>query len=72
MPNTVKESSTRKKSVSAPAIPPNDIASRAFELFSARGGAHGYDVEDWLRAERELISASAAPKKRVTRRTPAA
>ena len=30
------------------------IARRAYELFVARGGTHGYDIEDWLRAEREL------------------
>ena len=30
------------------------IARRAYELFLARGGAHGRDVEDWLQAEREL------------------
>jgi hypothetical protein len=30
------------------------IARRAFELFLARGGVHGHDVEDWLAAEREL------------------
>lgn len=30
------------------------VARRAFELFLARGGAHGHDVEDWLAAEREL------------------
>ena len=30
------------------------IASRAYELFVARGGADGQDLEDWLNAEREL------------------
>jgi hypothetical protein len=30
------------------------IARRAYELFAARGGEHGHDVEDWLQAEREL------------------
>jgi hypothetical protein len=30
------------------------IAARAYELFLENGGAHGYDVEHWLRAEREL------------------
>ncbi len=32
----------------------DDIARRAYELFMARGGTHGYDIEDWLKAEREL------------------
>jgi hypothetical protein len=30
------------------------VARRAFELFLARGGVHGRDIEDWLRAEREV------------------
>ncbi len=30
------------------------IALRAYERFVARGCQHGYDVEDWLGAEREL------------------
>jgi hypothetical protein len=30
------------------------IETRAFELFLARGGTHGHDVEDWLKAEHEL------------------
>ncbi|MFI5397447.1 MAG: DUF2934 domain-containing protein [Candidatus Binatia bacterium] len=35
---------------------PDHIAQRAFELFLARGATHGQDVEDWLRAERQLRS----------------
>jgi hypothetical protein len=31
-----------------------DIACRAYDLYLARGGGHGHDVEDWVRAEREL------------------
>ena len=34
-----------------------DIASRAYQLFQARGGEHGSDWEDWLQAERELRAA---------------
>ena len=30
------------------------IAERAYELYLARGGAHGNDWEDWLTAEREI------------------
>ena len=33
-----------------------DIARRAYELFLERGGEHGHDVEDWLRAESEIIA----------------
>ncbi|MGA8871878.1 MAG: DUF2934 domain-containing protein [Candidatus Acidiferrales bacterium] len=31
-----------------------DIARRAYELYVQRGGEPGNDVEDWLRAEKEL------------------
>lgn len=34
------------------------IALRAFEIFRARGGTDGYDLEDWLQAETELLHAS--------------
>ncbi len=30
------------------------ISRRAYEIYLARGGTHGYDIEDWLKAEREL------------------
>ena len=30
------------------------LAQRAYELYLARGGADGRDLEDWLIAEREL------------------
>ena len=32
------------------------IAVRAYELFLERGCAHGNDLDDWLRAEQELIA----------------
>ncbi|MEO8480916.1 MAG: DUF2934 domain-containing protein [Acidobacteriota bacterium] len=35
------------------------ITARAFARFEARGGLHGYDVEDWLEAEREEADAVA-------------
>ncbi len=37
------------------AEPTNErIAARAYELFLERGRDDGHDVDDWLRAEREL------------------
>jgi hypothetical protein len=30
------------------------VARRAFELYCERGYQNGYDVQDWLQAEREL------------------
>jgi HSP20 family protein len=47
-----------------PAVPPvleemnatfDKIRKRAFELFERRGGAPGFDVEDWIRAEHDLF-----------------
>jgi hypothetical protein len=32
------------------------IAERAYELYQHRGGHHGQDLEDWLTAEREVLS----------------
>jgi hypothetical protein len=38
-------------------IPTEEIATRAYELFMARGGVHGSDLDDWLLAESELVRA---------------
>ena len=32
-----------------------EIELRAYQIYLARGGAEGNDVEDWLQAERELL-----------------
>lgn len=32
------------------------IAERAYELYQHRGGHHGQDLEDWITAEREVLS----------------
>jgi hypothetical protein len=32
------------------------IAKRAFDLFVARGGEHGYHIADWLQAEKEILA----------------
>ena len=34
------------------------IEQRAYELFTARGGAHGHHSEDWLKAEKEILNGS--------------
>jgi hypothetical protein len=38
---------------SAP-VTDSEIAGYAYALSLSRGGAHGHDMEDWLRAERAL------------------
>jgi len=43
-----------------PAIDPNaleeSIRLRAWEIYTERGGGHGSDVDDWLRAETEILA----------------
>ena len=41
---------------------PEEIARRAHELYLQRGGEHGKDVEDWVRAEKELRDEPMAPR----------
>lgn len=38
--------------------PQAKIAERAHELFEYRGRVHGYDWEDWLQAEHEILGES--------------
>jgi Protein of unknown function (DUF2934) len=47
--------------IKTPALPPNpdEIRQRAHEIFIARGGGHGQDLDDWLKAESELKGARA-------------
>jgi hypothetical protein len=70
MTNSSRQTMGRKKAA-APPISPAEIAHRAFELFAARGGEHGHDVEDWLRAEQELSLAAPGPRRTASpRRAP--
>ena len=48
------EAAEIERSQPVTSIPIEDISRRAYELFLERGGAHGADIDDWLRAEREL------------------
>ncbi len=50
-----KTPSTPTNVVAARSGPTDEqIARRAYELFLARGGLHGYHEQDWFQAEREL------------------
>ena len=45
------------------------IEKRAYELFVQRGGAHGFAMEDWLNAEKEILGAAQTrPKKTIRKR----
>ena len=39
----------------------NDIARRAYDLYLARNGEPGHEIDDWLQAERELREAANSP-----------
>jgi hypothetical protein len=46
-----------RTTLTATAETPNieeEIRRRAYELFEARGGEDGHELEDWLRAEEEI------------------
>jgi len=32
------------------------IEKRAYQLFLERGGLHGYHIQDWLQAEKEILT----------------
>lgn len=38
-----------------PSVSEEQIRRRAYELYTQRGGSHGRHVEDWFRAEAELL-----------------
>jgi hypothetical protein len=40
------------------------IARRAYEIYEERGGRHGDDINDWLRAEAEVRSALRPERRR--------
>jgi len=40
----------------------DEIARRAYELYKARGCVDGFDVEDWLQAEQDIVGVKPASK----------
>ena len=53
-----------RKSKAVEALPQSNetlneqIARKAYELYEQRGNGHGYDVNDWLTAERLITKAT--------------
>ena len=45
------------------------IAELAYRRFVARGGQHGYELEDWLEAEKEFAAGGASAKRTRAART---
>lgn len=42
------------------------IALRAYELYLERGGEPGRELEDWTRAERELVESNGKPLRKTS------
>jgi hypothetical protein len=51
VPTTKEVAMIERKEISR-----EDIARRAYELYTQRGCEPGKDIEDWVRAEKELAS----------------
>jgi hypothetical protein len=66
MPKTGKSSSptVRKSSANGSHPTTEEIALRAYHIYLERGGASGNALEDWTRAERELLAKSSKPRRK--------
>ena len=62
MNKPTERSSLESQPQTVPSAPTREeIELRAYQIYVERGGAHGQDVDDWLRAERELVEKYASP-----------
>ncbi len=62
--NMPAKTNTATPSISAPLVPQEKIAMRAYEKWCKRGRPHGTNMQDWLEAEKELKAESAKGAKR--------
>jgi len=60
MPSKVKRNALQART-NAIQLSENDVRSRAYEIYIARGERPGTDLDDWLQAERELGTFAAEP-----------
>jgi hypothetical protein len=66
MPKNGKSFSPTVKKTRAATVHPTteEIALRAYQIYLERGGAPGNALEDWTRAERELLEESGKPRRK--------
>jgi hypothetical protein len=66
MPKTTKNSSSTMKKPRTNGSRPTteEIALRAYQIYLERAGAPGNALDDWTRAERELLQESSKPRRR--------
>jgi hypothetical protein len=67
MPKTRKSPSPEAKKPRAAKIHPTteEIALRAYQIYLERSGAPGNALDDWTRAERELLEKSSRPRRKL-------
>ena len=51
---------------------PEDVALRAYQIYLERAGAPGNPLDDWTRAERELLATNGNPGRKPTAKSKAA
>ena len=63
MPKTARSPAptARKPITPKSTLTHEEIALRAYQIYLERGGAPGNELEDWARAERELLEKSDKP-----------
>jgi hypothetical protein len=66
MPRTRKASAPKltKARAAGNSPDPAEIALRAYHIYLERGGAPGYELDDWTRAERELLASNGKPSRK--------
>lgn len=73
MSKTAKSSTSALKKAPGQLAPTREeIARRAYEIYLERGGAPGHELEDWTRAERELVEKNGHVRRRVESKSVAA
>ena len=55
MIGTQPETAVEEREVLLRSTREKEIRNRAYEIYLQRGGQPGYEVADWLQAERELM-----------------
>jgi hypothetical protein len=51
---------------------PEDVALRAYQIYLERGGAPGNPLDDWTRAERELLAQNGSSRRKSPAKSKAA
>jgi len=59
--NSNKKESPRKEGTLPPQLK-DEIRARAYELYEKRGREDGHEVDDWVQAENEVLSAQGTIK----------